>query len=85
MLVRVTVLNSQDYEADGIDWTKVDFEDNQECLGLFEKVVCSHWDFSHYTRVFLLWHIINSMTSLDLDDNFPLSDAEASWAIIFTR
>lgn len=24
---------------DGIDWTKVDFEDNKECLDLFEKVV----------------------------------------------
>lgn len=28
----------QDYEIDGVDWTKVDFEDNQECLDLFEKV-----------------------------------------------
>jgi len=28
----------QDYELDGIDWTKVDFEDNQVCLDLFEKV-----------------------------------------------
>ncbi|KAG5114255.1 hypothetical protein JHK82_037524 [Glycine max] len=27
----------QDYELDGIDWTKVDFEDNQACLDLFEK------------------------------------------------
>ncbi|KAF5954445.1 hypothetical protein HYC85_007301 [Camellia sinensis] len=27
----------QEYELDGIDWTKVDFEDNQECLDLFEK------------------------------------------------
>ncbi|KAF5956660.1 hypothetical protein HYC85_003885, partial [Camellia sinensis] len=26
-----------EYELDGIDWTKVDFEDNQECLDLFEK------------------------------------------------
>lgn len=30
-------LEQEDYEADGIDWTKVDFEDNQECLDLFEK------------------------------------------------
>ncbi|KAK7405181.1 hypothetical protein VNO78_06380 [Psophocarpus tetragonolobus] len=29
--------NFQDYELDGIDWTKVDFEDNEECLDLFEK------------------------------------------------
>ncbi|KAF5962187.1 hypothetical protein HYC85_003396 [Camellia sinensis] len=27
----------REYELDGIDWTKVDFEDNQECLDLFEK------------------------------------------------
>ncbi|CAL0328901.1 unnamed protein product [Lupinus luteus] len=27
----------KDYESDGIDWTKIDFEDNQECLDLFEK------------------------------------------------
>ncbi|KAK7854423.1 myosin-2 [Quercus suber] len=26
-----------DYELDGVDWTKVEFEDNQECLDLFEK------------------------------------------------
>ena len=28
----------QDYELDGVDWTKVEFDDNQECLDLFEKV-----------------------------------------------
>ncbi|KAG9160010.1 hypothetical protein Leryth_005748 [Lithospermum erythrorhizon] len=27
----------QEYESDGVDWTKVDFVDNQECLDLFEK------------------------------------------------
>ncbi|CAL5444053.1 unnamed protein product [Camellia sinensis] len=31
------VLVKKEYELDGIDWTKVDFEDNQECLDLFEK------------------------------------------------
>ncbi|PON96531.1 Myosin head, motor domain containing protein [Trema orientale] len=30
-------LEQEDYELDGIDWTKIDFEDNQECLDLFEK------------------------------------------------
>ncbi|XP_061367190.1 myosin-2-like isoform X2 [Gastrolobium bilobum] len=30
-------LEQEDYESDGIDWTKVDFDDNQECLDLFEK------------------------------------------------
>lgn len=28
----------QEYVQDGIDWTKVEFEDNQDCLNLFEKV-----------------------------------------------
>ncbi|KAJ1381655.1 P-loop containing nucleoside triphosphate hydrolase [Sesbania bispinosa] len=30
-------LEQEDYELDGVDWTKVDFEDNQVCLDLFEK------------------------------------------------
>ncbi|CAJ1978614.1 unnamed protein product [Sphenostylis stenocarpa] len=30
-------LEQEDYELDGVDWTKVDFEDNQGCLDLFEK------------------------------------------------
>ncbi|CAN1239210.1 VIII-2 [Linum grandiflorum] len=30
-------LEQEEYEEDGIDWTKVDFEDNQDCLDLFEK------------------------------------------------
>ncbi|XP_057956923.1 myosin-2 [Malania oleifera] len=30
-------LEQEEYESDGIDWTKVDFEDNQECLDLVEK------------------------------------------------
>lgn len=27
----------EEYEVDGVDWTKVDFEDNQDCLDLIEK------------------------------------------------
>ncbi|XP_062018442.1 myosin-2 isoform X1 [Rosa rugosa] len=30
-------LEQEECELDGVDWTKVDFEDNQECLDLFEK------------------------------------------------
>ncbi|KAI4366093.1 hypothetical protein MLD38_022015 [Melastoma candidum] len=30
-------LEQEEYEIDGIDWTKVDFEDNQDCLNLIEK------------------------------------------------
>ena len=32
----------QEYVQDGIDWAKVDFEDNQDCLNLFEKVCFLH-------------------------------------------
>lgn len=38
-LLLVTIhVHFQEYLQDGIDWTKVDFEDNQDCLSLFEKV-----------------------------------------------
>ncbi|XP_010536994.1 PREDICTED: myosin-2-like isoform X2 [Tarenaya hassleriana] len=30
-------LEQEEYEVDGIDWAKVEFEDNQECLDLIEK------------------------------------------------
>ncbi|KAL0816304.1 hypothetical protein Bca101_072748 [Brassica carinata] len=30
-------LEQEEYIQDGIDWTRVDFEDNQDCLSLFEK------------------------------------------------
>lgn len=30
-------LEQEEYELDGIDWTKVEFEDNQDCLDLIEK------------------------------------------------
>ncbi|KAI3457512.1 hypothetical protein Pfo_014175 [Paulownia fortunei] len=30
-------LEQEEYELDGIDWTKIDFEDNEDCLDLFEK------------------------------------------------
>ncbi|MCL7040047.1 hypothetical protein MKW94_026393 [Papaver nudicaule] len=30
-------LEQEEYINDGIDWAKVDFEDNQDCLNLFEK------------------------------------------------
>ncbi|CAJ1957021.1 unnamed protein product [Sphenostylis stenocarpa] len=33
----IAIYMFQEYELDGIDWTKVDFEDNQVCLDLFEK------------------------------------------------
>lgn len=33
------LISFQEYIQDGIDWTKVEFEDNQHCLSLFEKVL----------------------------------------------
>ncbi|XP_030549734.1 myosin-2 [Rhodamnia argentea] len=30
-------LEQEEYQLDGIDWTKVDFEDNEDCLTLIEK------------------------------------------------
>lgn len=30
-------LEQEEYELDGVDWTKVDFEDNEDCLTLIEK------------------------------------------------
>ncbi|VFQ66797.1 unnamed protein product [Cuscuta campestris] len=30
-------LEQEEYIQDGIDWTKVDFDDNKDCLNLFEK------------------------------------------------
>ncbi|URD91375.1 myosin-2 heavy chain, non muscle [Musa troglodytarum] len=30
-------LEQEEYVQDGIDWAKVDFDDNQDCLNLFEK------------------------------------------------
>lgn len=37
--VHESIFSIQEYEEDGIDWTKVEFEDNQECLDLIEKVI----------------------------------------------
>ncbi|KAI3427532.1 uncharacterized protein J3R85_009358 [Psidium guajava] len=30
-------LEQEEYQLDGVDWTKVDFEDNEDCLTLIEK------------------------------------------------
>lgn len=44
----------QEYIQDGIDWAKVDFEDNQDCLNLFEKVQRSLLEIftMHYSLMF---------------------------------
>ncbi|KAL5730045.1 hypothetical protein ACHQM5_002919 [Ranunculus cassubicifolius] len=33
-------LDQEEYTREGIDWTQVDFEDNQECVDLFEQKPC---------------------------------------------
>lgn len=43
----------QEYELDGVDWSKVDFEDNQECLDLFEKVF---FLFGSWFFCLFIWH-----------------------------
>lgn len=48
----------QEYELDGIDWTKVDFEDNQECLDLFEKVFLPFGSFSYLLGVRSLYNLL---------------------------
>jgi myosin heavy subunit len=40
-LVTLICSCEQEYVDDGIDWAKVEFEDNQDCLNLFEKVCAS--------------------------------------------
>ncbi|KAK4796631.1 hypothetical protein SAY86_028957 [Trapa natans] len=30
-------LEQEDYETDGIDWTRIDFEDNEDCVNVIEK------------------------------------------------
>lgn len=41
LFINESIFAVQEYEGDGIDWTKVEFKDNQECLNLIEKVICS--------------------------------------------
>jgi myosin heavy subunit len=38
LLLMTVHVHFQEYIQDGIDWARVDFEDNQDCLSLFEKV-----------------------------------------------
>ncbi|XP_060191105.1 myosin-2-like isoform X3 [Lycium barbarum] len=56
-------LEQEEYELDGIDWAKVDFEDNQECLDLFEKVTYDATGFLEKNRDALLPDIIQLLLS----------------------
>lgn len=54
----------QEYSAENIDWTRVDFEDNQECLDLIEKV-------KYYTGAWKFWSGSICLTSKCLLDTSP--------------
>ncbi|KAL0803923.1 hypothetical protein Bca101_096413 [Brassica carinata] len=58
-------LEQEEYIQDGIDWTRVDFEDNQNCLSLFEKVMGYH-------------HMLHmSISVMRFGDDFRLSSCVA--------
>lgn len=44
----------QEYEGDGIDWKKIEFKDNKECLDLIEKVIYSLPPFKFATHLVFL-------------------------------
>ena len=50
------VLVDQEYIQDGIDWTKVDFDDNQDCLNLFEKV--QSWSLECFIHALFFFFIV---------------------------
>lgn len=54
----------QEYSAENIDWTRVDFEDNQECLDLIEKV-------KYYTGAWKFWAGSICLTLTCLLDTSP--------------
>jgi myosin heavy subunit len=42
----IFTLEQQEYDKEGIPWSKIEFKDNQECIDLIEKVIyiyiCHH-------------------------------------------
>lgn len=63
--VLTAVIFFQEYIQDGIDWRKVEFEDNQDCLSLFEKVLClSMINCSTCTLYCSVWSTLLSYISL---------------------
>jgi hypothetical protein len=52
------VLVFQEYIQDGIDWAKVDFEDNQDCLNLFEKVQSNSLECFICAFYLFLWIVV---------------------------
>ncbi|KAH8502982.1 hypothetical protein H0E87_014335 [Populus deltoides] len=67
-------LEQEEYIQDGIDWAKVDFEDNQDCLNLFEKdrgsinVECKFHTLSSYKSA---EKPLGLLSLLDEESTFP--------------
>ena len=40
---QIFTMEQQEYEREGIDWTKIHFKDNQPCLDIIEKVMLQWW------------------------------------------
>lgn len=57
----------QEYIQDGIEWARVDFDDNQDCLSLFEKVNLLYF-FYHALALNFLFFSYNF--SKDVKDKF---------------
>ncbi|WVZ26980.1 hypothetical protein V8G54_000011 (mitochondrion) [Vigna mungo] len=56
-------LEQEEYIQDGIDWAKVEFEDNQDCLNLFEKVTYDTTGFLEKNRDLLHLDSIQLLSS----------------------
>ncbi|CAM0956704.1 unnamed protein product [Alopecurus aequalis] len=59
-------LEQEEYVEDGIDWAKVEFEDNQDCLNLFEKLFYSLSCFSYWIQ-----KPLGLLSLLDEESTFP--------------
>ena len=46
-------MTMQEYTSENIDWTRVEFEDNQECLELIEKV---NFHVANFLKI-MLWEV----------------------------
>ncbi|PPS08975.1 hypothetical protein GOBAR_AA11665 [Gossypium barbadense] len=60
-------LEQEEYIQDGIDWAKVDFDDNQDCLNLFEKKCTS----SNLIVLSFMQKPLGLLSLLDEESTFP--------------
>nr|GMC51843.1 myosin-2-like isoform X1 [Ipomoea batatas] len=67
-------LEQEEYELDGIDWRKVEFEDNQACLDLIEQAVTcltASLQWKKEIAIHLAKKPIGLIALLDEESNFP--------------